>query len=58
MAMKRLVKVRQQLLADIAVKENTIQIDQRCVIGRRRSMPMDPGVGPVLTLDACPHPCA
>ena len=56
--MSRMVKVRTQLLHDIAVKENTLQIDQRCVVGRRRFMPMDPAVGPIVALDPCPHPCS
>jgi len=58
LTMSRMVKVRTQLLYDIAVKENTLQIDQRCVIGRRRFMPMDPAVGPIVALDPCPHPCS
>jgi len=58
LTMSRMVKVRTLLLRDIAVKENTLQIDQRCVIGRRRFMPMDPAVGPVVSLDPCPHPCS
>ena len=58
LTMSRMVKVRTQLLHDIAVKENTLQIDQRCVVGRRRFMPMDPAVGPIVALDPCPHPCS
>jgi len=58
LTMSRMVKVRTLLLHDIAVKENTLQIDQRCVIGRRRFMPMDPAVGPIVSLEPCPHPCS
>jgi len=57
LTMSRMVKMRSQLLHDIAVKENTLQIDQRCCIGRRRFMPMDPGVGPIVALEPCADPC-
>jgi len=45
MSLCRLLKTRNALQIDIAIKENTIQIDSCCLSGIRKSMAMDPCVG-------------
>jgi hypothetical protein len=50
--MCRLLKMRATLEQDIAVKENTIQIDSAFCMGIRRKMALDPKIGPCLIL---PH---
>ncbi len=46
----RLLKTKSALDQDIAVKENSLQIDVKYCMGMRKNMPMDPKVGPIFNM--------
>lgn len=50
LALSRLQKTRTTLERDIAVKENSLEIDSKRCMGARRNMPMDPRTGPVFSM--------
>ncbi|PAA76863.1 hypothetical protein BOX15_Mlig023660g1 [Macrostomum lignano] len=49
-ALSRLNKTKGLLESDIAVKENSIQIDAKYCLGMRKTFPMDPKVGPIFSM--------
>lgn len=50
LALSRLQKTRTTLERDIAIKENSLEIDSKKCMGARRNMPMDPRTGPVFSM--------
>ena len=44
------MKTRSALENDIAVKENSIQIDERVCLNIRKNMSLDPNYGPIFNL--------
>lgn len=49
-ALQKLLQVRGTLERDIAVKENSIQIDAKSCLGLRKTFPMDPKLGPIYNM--------
>lgn len=49
-ALCRLLKTRSALDNDISIKDRSIEIDSRGCMGLRKNMPMDPKMGPMITM--------
>lgn len=49
-SMARLQKTKNTLQHDIAVKENSLQIDAKGCMGRRKTYPAEPKVGPIFNM--------
>jgi len=49
-AMARLRRTKATLDNDIAVKENSLEIDRKNCMGMRKNMPMDRGLGPIFQM--------